>query len=183
MNNQKFDVSKSQIKSIFNIFEQGHSLENTFYFLMPALGEFYQSDRCFLYLRNPKNKIGKITHCWIRDTSITNMIDRTWNKEPDDLTDNDPMFRAATLCKPSLFIEDVESESPEILNKIFEKNNFGHRALIHSHLCVENELWGVLQPCIYGKTHTWSEEHRLLTKEIEPVLSPLAKQYINLANV
>jgi hypothetical protein len=41
------------------------------------------------------------------------------------------MFAAALRTEPLIIIEDVEIRQPDILNKQFERETFGHRALIH----------------------------------------------------
>ncbi|MEG4573247.1 hypothetical protein QUA56_11210 [Microcoleus sp. N3A4] len=47
------------------------------------------------------------------------------------------MFAAALRSEPSIFVEDVETVNPEFVNKDFEAKEFGHRALIHAHLCAD----------------------------------------------
>ncbi|MBE9186190.1 hypothetical protein IQ270_16225 [Microcoleus sp. LEGE 07076] len=59
------------------------------------------------------------------------------------------MFAAAWRTESAIFVEDVETANPEVVNKDFEAKQFGHRALIHAHLCDEGLLWGVLQPCLF----------------------------------
>ena len=102
----------------------------------------------FLYLRDPETSIGRVEFCWIRDLSIPKIYDADWKREPEFLADRDPMFAAALRTESSVFVEDVKTENSNILNQEFEETSFGHRALIHAHLCQSNQLWGVLQPSI-----------------------------------
>ena len=37
----------------------------------------------------------------------------------------DPLFAAALRTEPSIFVEDVETASPEIVNLAFEQQTFG----------------------------------------------------------
>jgi hypothetical protein len=65
--------------------------------LLPALGEVLQCDskagrpsvhRCFLYLRNPQTKIGKIAYCWRQSDEYPDVTDSDWKEEPEFLPKN-----------------------------------------------------------------------------------------------
>ncbi|MGA7934487.1 MAG: GAF domain-containing protein [Kovacikia sp.] len=142
--------------------------------LIPKLGKLLDCDRCFLYLRNPFNKFGKVTHCWRRSSQYPDIGDPAWQQEPDSLPQTDPLFAAALRIEPSIFVEDVETASPEVVNLRFEQNNFGHRALIHSHLVQDGLLWGVLQPCVFNHPRVWTEFDRSLIAQVEQTITPLA---------
>ncbi|KAM3111235.1 GAF domain-containing protein [Phormidesmis sp. 146-33] len=146
--------------------------------LMPAVGEFLQVDRCFFYLRNPQTQMGRVPFCWTRDSSVPTVYDEDWKPEPDSLPDEDPMFAAALKIEPSIFVEDVEATSPEILNAQFEKENFGHRALIHGHVCQHGQLWGVLQPCVFGCSRIWTQDEQSLVNQLIQEITPTAVAYI-----
>jgi GAF domain-containing protein len=142
--------------------------------LIPKLGEVLDCDRCFLYLRNPYNKLGKVTHCWRRGPQYPSIGDPDWKQEPDSLPQADPLFAAALQAKPTIFVEDVETASPEVVNLAFEQSNFGHRALIHSHLVQDGLLWGVLQPCLFNQPRIWTEFDRSVIAQVEQAITPLA---------
>lgn len=91
------------------------------------------------------------------------------------------MFAAALRTDPSIFVEDVETASPQILNRQFEQESFGHRALIHAHLCQDNQLWGVLQPCLFGRPRVWTEEERQSIHQIVQAITPNAIAYTQAA--
>jgi GAF domain-containing protein len=148
------------------ILETNSSPEAVLGALMPAIAEFLDSDRCFLYLRNPETRLGRVPFCWTRDPDIPRMYDETWKPESDSLADEDPMFAAALQCKPSIFVEDVTTESPEILNIEFERENFGHCALIHAHVCQNHQLWGILQPCLMHNPRHWTPEEQAIILRI-----------------
>jgi GAF domain-containing protein len=156
-------------------------LDAAFATILPTLGDLLRCDRCFLYLRNPKTKFGKVTHCWRRNDSIPNIIDPDWKPEPESLPEDDPMFAAALRLEPSIFVEDVETENPQRLNRSFEQENFGHRSLIHTHLCQDGYLWGIFQPCIFDQPRIWSERDRALISEVEKKLTPMAVDYVKSA--
>ncbi|HEY9738546.1 MAG TPA: GAF domain-containing protein [Trichocoleus sp.] len=146
--------------------------------LMPALGKRLGCDRTFLYLRSPSTQLGRVPFCWQRRAEVPRVYDPDWKPEPSDLADSDPMFAAALRCAPSIFVEDVEAASPDVLDREFEAKTFGHRALIHAHLCQDNELWGVLQPAIFGRPQAWSQADRDLIQATVQRITPLAVAYV-----
>lgn len=149
--------------------------------LLPVLGGVLECDRIFLYLRHPHTKMGKAAYCWRRSSDYPNIIDPDWKKEPETLPQEDPLFAAALRTKPSIFVEDVETANPEIVNKNFEHKEFGHRALIHAHLCDENLLWGILQPCIFGHPRTWTNFDHFVMNTVTEKIAPLAVTYVKSA--
>jgi GAF domain-containing protein len=149
--------------------------------LMPALCDVLQCDRCFLYLRNPQTRMGKVVYCWRRNPEFPDVSDSEWKEEPESLALQDPLFAAALRTETSIFVEDVETASPEVVNLAFEQKNFGHRALIHAHLCQDGALWGILQPCIFGKPRVWTEKDRKAIAQLEKKLTPLAVAYVKAA--
>ncbi len=160
--------------------------------LLPALGEVLQCDRetgrpsihrCFLYLRNPETKIGKIPYCWLRSDEYPDVTDSDWKKEPESLPNEDPLFAAALRAEESVFVEDVETADPQVVNRDFEQKNFGHRALIHAHLCQDGLLWGILQPCVFGQPRVWTEFDRFVIAQIEKKITPLAVAYVKAAGI
>lgn len=155
--------------------------DDAFNNLLLLLGELLDCDRCFLYLRNPQSKMGKITHCWVRNDQYPNMLGGDWQLEPEELAKEDPLFAAALLGKSSVYVEDVNNTSPDIVNRVFEEKNFGHRALIHAHLRQDGTLWGILQPCIFGRPRVWTaSEGELMGRTIQKMI-PLAIAYVKAA--
>jgi GAF domain-containing protein len=145
---------------------------------LPVLGEQLNCDRCFLYVRNPQTQLGKVIACWRRHSEIPNIFDDEWKPEPASLPDEDPLFAAALRTDPSIFIEDVETASPKIVNKDFEHKTFGHRALIHAHLCFEGQLWGILQPCVFAQPRNWTNSDHQIIAQATQQLTPLVVAYI-----
>ncbi|MEB3212330.1 MAG: GAF domain-containing protein [Leptolyngbyaceae bacterium] len=142
------------------------------------LGSLLQCDRCFLYVRSPTLKIGKVPFCWCRTPDIAEIKDADWKVEPSSLPEEDPMFLAALRAEPSIFVEDVETAQPDTLNRQFERENFGHRALVHAHLCSHDQLWAILQPCVFDQPRLWSENDRALIHQAVRHMSPLAIHYV-----
>lgn len=146
--------------------------------LMQAIAQYLKCDRCFLYLRDPKTKLGRVPFCWTQSSDVPTVYDENWKPEPESLPNEDPMFAAALATKPSIFVEDVNTAGADVLSAEFEQENFGHRALIHGHLCHENQLWGVLQPCLMNEPRHWTEEERSTFSRIVEEITPIAVRYV-----
>jgi hypothetical protein len=166
--------------SIAQVFATAPTPEALFTALMPALGESLECDRCFLYLRDPQTQMGRVPSCWIRDASIPRIYDTDWKAERKSLPLQDPMFAAALRSSPSITVNDVETASPQVLNLRFEQENFGHRALIHAHLCQDQFLWGVLQPCVFNAPKDWSIREQQLVDQVVNLITPHAINYVKM---
>lgn len=154
------------------------TLEATLTDEVRTVGSQLQCDRCFLYLRFPETGMGRVPFCWRRDDSIPLIYDANWKPEPSSLPEEDPMFAAALQTKPAIFVEDVETAPANVLNRAFERENFGHRALVHAHLVQEQQLWGVLQPCVFGRPRPWSQGDRTFIQQAVERITPLAVAYV-----
>jgi len=168
-------ATMTTIDKIFSIHQEPLAV---FTALLPAMGEVLQCDRIFLYLRNPQTKFGKVVNCWRRNLEIPDVDDYQWKKEPESLPQEDPLFAAALHTKPSVYVEDVNTASINVVNKDFEQKTFGHRALVHAHLCQNGQLWGILQPCVFGKPRIWTKNDRSIINQVEFKITPLVISYI-----
>lgn len=146
---------------------------------LPWLGEQLNCDRVFLYVRSPQTQLGRVPFCWVRHADIPKVYDPDWKYEPPSLPERDPMFAAALQAQPSLFIKDVQTANPDMVNRDFEARNFGHRALIHAHLCIERKLWGILQACTFEDPREWSRSDRHLIEQAVGWLAPYVMEYVN----
>ncbi|CCH52394.1 hypothetical protein BN8_01395 [Fibrisoma limi BUZ 3] len=139
--------------------------------VVELVGKTLDADRCFLYVRQPTKKRGRIAFCWRKDETVPNVIQPDWQEADSiELPQEDPLFRAAITLQPSVYVDDVETAGPDVLNREFEHKTFGHRALIHAHITRDGELWGILQPCVFGKPRRWTDEEK---RQIEAILSRL----------
>lgn len=159
------------------VFDQHQDPDAVFSALLPPLCEVLQCDRCFLMLRNPSTRIGKVAYCWRRNPNVPDMTEYQWKQE-EDWEKEDPLFAAALRGDRSVYVEDVETAPPTVLNREFERQNFGHRALVHAHLLQDGQLWGILQPAVFGQPRVWSEGDRAIITELEEKLAPLAQEYV-----
>lgn len=148
--------------------------------IVKMVGETLQVDRCFLWIRQPVTSLSRGAFVWRRNDRIPNLTPEqmNWNDETW-LPSQDPLYAAALNCKPSIYVTDVTTESSDIINSQFEEVNFGHRALIHAHIISENELWGILQPCMFGEPRQWLQEEKDLMETLLPKLVPIVKIFVS----
>ncbi|NJL86592.1 MAG: GAF domain-containing protein [Leptolyngbyaceae cyanobacterium SM1_1_3] len=147
--------------------------------LLPVLGDVLACDRCFLYLRHPESRLGQVPFCWRRSDRFTDVTDTEWKVEdPAALEQRDPLFAAALRGEHSIFIEDVETADPAVVNLEFERQHFGHRALVHAHLVSNDQLWGILQPCSFERPRPWQELDKTVVIQTVQKITPLAVKYV-----
>ncbi|MGB7414642.1 MAG: GAF domain-containing protein [Thermosynechococcaceae cyanobacterium] len=151
-------MTRFHIPSVLSgIFNQPNDPEAVFSELLPVLGGLLQCNRIFLYLRNPNSRMGRTPFCWRESQEIPEIYNAEWSLEdPEQLEQQDPLFAAALNGQPSIFVEDVEQAEPTVLNRDYERQYFGHRALAHAHLFDNQQLWGILQPCMFDQPRTWT---------------------------
>ncbi len=167
------------IKVLETVLESSEQLDYKLSAAVKAIAQHLQVDRCFLYIRDPQSRYGRAAFCYCRRSDIPNVTSDKWEQEkPEDLEAKDPMFAAALGCKPTIYVEDVETANPEVVNRDFEAKEFGHRALIHAHLCEAGKLWGILQPCVFNNPRHWTEGDREFINLAVDKLTPLVKQYV-----
>lgn len=149
--------------------------------VVERVGLALQADRCFLYVRQPQRGLGRTAFCWRKHADIPdkNTIQPDWQSDTDELPDQDPLIRAALAMKPSVYVDDVETAGPEVLNRQFEEETFGHRALIHGHIQRDNQLWGILQPCLFGRPRSWTDEEKSQMEAILPRLQPTIAAFVD----
>ena len=168
--------------SIVNVLNTSPNPDVLFKALLPEVGAYLDCDRCFLYLREPSTGLGKVPFCWVGNGNIPMVYDKGWKLDSPSLPDRDPMFAAALRTEPSIIVEDVETASPHILNKQFERETFGHRALIHAHICYEGQLWGVLQPSVFGRSRPWTQLEQAAIAQLVQAITPSAIAYVIACN-
>ena len=164
---------------ITGIVAQGESPETTLNRVVEQVGRALNADRCFLYLRQPLLKRGRVAMCWRKNDTIPDALQFDWREDTNGLPDKDPLFRAAITLQPSVYVDDVETAGPDVLNQEFEAENFGHRALIHAHVTGEGQLWAVLQPCLFGQPRHWTDDEKTQMEAILPRLQPVIAAFVN----
>ena len=138
------------------------------------IGRYLGADRCFLYVRQPKEQQGRTAFQWRRNETIPDVIQPNWQPDTTNLPKEDPLIRAGLAMQPSVYVADVDTASPDVLNRDFERRTFGHSALVHAHIQADGELWGILQPCVFGRPRQWSPSERAyIEKQLPGLLGPI----------
>ena len=167
------------IKDLEAVLRSSEKLDRKLSAAVRAIAQYLQADRCFLYVRNPQTRYGQAAFCYCRRSDVPDVSSNEWEQErSEELEAKDPMFAAALDCKPTVYVEDVETANSEVVNRDFEAQEFGHRALIHAHLCEAGELWGILQPCVFDNPRHWSVGDKEFIDLASDRLTPLVKQYV-----
>lgn len=155
------------------------SPEETLNQIVEQVGKALAADRCFLYVRQPEQQHGRIAICWRKNDVIPDVVQPDWQSDTTDLPKEDPLFRAAITLQPSVYVDDVDVAGPDVLNRDYERKTFGHRALVHAHATYENQLWGILQPCMFGQPRHWTEAEKRMIEAVLPQLPALIAAYVN----
>lgn len=156
----------------------GQTPNHTLNEVVRIVGTVLNADRCFLYVRQPERRHGRIAFCWCKDETIPDVIQPDWQPDTTDLPREDPLFRAAIEGRPSVYVDDVETAGPDVLNREYERRTFGHRALIHAHIQRDGQLWGILQPCGFLGPRPWTEIEKRHLEGILPRLQPVIAAYV-----
>ena len=144
---------------------------------LELVGLFLRADRCFLYVRDPAQGRGRIAFVWRLDEAVPDPR-HDWQDDTGDLPKQDPLFRAALAAKSSVFVDDVTEAGPDVLNQEFERTTFGHRALVHAHITEHGQLWGILQPCVFGHPRHWTGPERDYLNAAVPLFLPVVQAYM-----
>jgi GAF domain-containing protein len=145
--------------------------------LMPAYCEVLNADRCFIYVRDPATQTGSVVSSWSADPQWDDKH-RPWAAEPDDLFTFDPLMGIASRTPVAVFIEDVETEGPDVVNIEFERRDYKHTAFIHAPVYDRGELVGILEPCTFGPARPWTPEDKDLTAAVQDRLGPLVGPWV-----
>lgn len=166
--------------SLETVFATAQTPEALFEELLPQICAVLKVDRCFLEVRQPEERISRI-FCWRQSDRFPDM---TTDWQPEQPWENeDPLFAASLRTEPSIFVEDVETASPTVVNREFEAKYFGHRALVHAHIAQDGVLWGILQPCVFDHPRVWSESDRAIIDELTDRLLPWVMECSQAAEV
>jgi GAF domain-containing protein len=166
---------KTLPSSLEALFAADHEPEALFEALLPLLCDILKTDRCFLEVRKPSERLYRV-FCWRRSSEFPDMTTNGWQRE-QPWEEEDPLFAASLRAEPSIYVEDVETAPPDVLNLEFERKYFGHRALVHAHICQDGVLHGILQPCVFGHPRVWSPFDRAVIDQVTERLRPTVVSY------
>ena len=161
-----------------NIFADTQDLSVFFDRLMAAMVELLHCDRCYLYLRDPQFLWYKIPHCHCSDSNITNLKELEKQTEPIYLAETNPLFAAAKNCESPIFIENMDEVIANSKNSNFwQQNHQEQKALLQVHLCLDNNLWGIIQASQFNRPRPWTKFDRNLISQIVDRITPLVSVY------
>lgn len=148
--------------------------------VVQIVGTTLRTDRCFLYVRRPDAGLGRSAFVWYKDERVPrkNAYQPDWQADTIDLPAEDPLIRAGLNNQPSVFVDDVEAAGPDVLNREFEAETFGHRALMHAHIQKDGQLWGILQPAVFGHPRPWTSDEKEQIQAILPKLQPVIAAFV-----
>ncbi len=147
--------------------------------LMPVLCKALDCDRCVLFLRDPHTRRSRATHAWERKPEYAlTRVNYGWQEEPPSLVEDDPMFAQALRSPVALYIEDVMSADPSLVNREYERKYFRHRALVHAPLYHEGLMYGILEPCVMEAPRAWSSADREIIAVVQERIAAVAATYV-----
>ena len=165
---------------ISKIFENPTDTDTALSQLMKLLGEGLRCERCLLFLREPHSAKTRMTHQWVlSDEHAIKRDERGWVVESPTLPDVDPMYREALTNPAALFIDDIETADPVLVNAAFEREHFGHRALIHVPIHHHGLMYGIIEPCVFSEPRLWSDADRALVAFAQEQCLPATLEYVS----
>ena len=158
------------------IFAETKDLTVFFERLTIAVVELLKCDRCYIYIRDPQFCIYRIPFCYCARSEVPNIIkpqtstESCWQKA-------DPLFAAALDCEAPIFIEDTSQAS--LLQLYFDdrQNDFRQKALIQAHICLANELWGIVRASQFDRPRPWAKFDRDIISVVTDKITPLVSIY------
>ncbi len=151
-----------------------------------VLGRFVEAyakaigaDRCVLFLYRPERRLCCRTHAWhARPEWALPRFASGWTPLPEDLADQDPMYALALVDPDAVYIDDIETADPTLVNAAHEREHFGHHSLIHAPLHDDGVLLGVLEPCTMAAPKVWTPLDKRITAWSQVHLLPVVKAYL-----
>lgn len=132
-------------------------------------------DRCFVYLRDPAVRAGRVVVGWRRAVDVADVPDayfEAWAPEPADGYADDPMFVAALAGHAATYVDDIENAGG-LVNPEVERR-YRHRALVHINLFADGSLWGILQPAMSTVPRSWDGADKARVEAARADMTPLA---------
>lgn len=168
----------SDLRALQSLFDEIQHTPRLFEAAMPAIGRALSCHRTLLFLRDPVSWQSACTHGWWDKPQHAFSRDRGWRKQSEELAMKDPMFAEAIVNPTALYIDDIETAGDDLVNVEYERNEFGHRALIHAPLFDGGKCYGILEPCVFDHARVWSNDDRDVTEWLQARMGPLAAAYV-----
>lgn len=172
----------AELRALFADSPDTDDTDAVFARLVEVYGRIVGADRCVLFLYWPPEGLAAMTHAWqARPHWALASRSRQWRPLPADMAQQDPMYALALVDPRPLYIDDIESADPKLVNRAYESEHFGHRALIHAPLlevAAGGRLWGVLEPCTMTAPRAWSARDKAITAWVQARALALARRHV-----
>ena len=149
--------------------------------LVEVIGKGLRADRCCLFADNPVNGMSRLSHQWMAQGAPPLQRDDGWSVSErlgKDHPKYDPLWEEAFVNPEALYIDDIRTAGPEVLNRDLEERFYGHRALIHAPLYLDGAMYGILEPCVFGEPRPWSAADRALVEQVQGPLAKVVAKYV-----
>ncbi len=164
---------------IERIFDDGGTPDEVLTGLMPAICAALACDRCVLFPRNPKTTKWAMSHAWqARPEYALVRPFHVWSLPAENEAELDPMYAQALERAEVLFIEDIFTAPPDVVNAAFEHEHYGNRALAHVPIYEGDDYYGLLEPCTVERPHAWTPARRRLVRRIQHRIAPVVSAYV-----
>jgi len=146
--------------------------------LMAAIPEVLDTDRAFLWVRDPDKRRVKFSHGYSSDPNRKAVISKDWAPDVHPRSIPKPLLKRAFASPHAIFIDDIYDQPKEMLNADFQALVYENRALIHAPLYVDGALYGILQTDIFDSPRDWSDQDIALMQKIQEQLATLTVAYL-----
>ena len=166
------------------IFADTENLSVFFERLTIGLVELLKCDRCYIYIRDPRFHSYQIPYCYCARPEVPNIVKPQTSTE-SHLLKADPLFAAALNCEPSIFIEDTSKTQDDRFFQLhfdegdsYSKQQYLEpKAIVQAHICLGNELWGIIQASQFDRPRPWTKFDRSTISIVTDRITPLVSMY------
>ncbi|MBE9077902.1 GAF domain-containing protein [Romeria aff. gracilis LEGE 07310] len=165
-------------RNLERLFQDLRTPEELFPKLLPVLGDLIKCDRCYLYVRHPDSRQGRVVQCWRQTPDRPDLTDDQWQVEqPATLEEQDPTFAAALRDEHALFVEDITAADADWINPALERSR-GAQAFIQGHILKDHQLWGIIRAEVFDKPRPWMQFDRSIMIHTTQRLVPDVVNYV-----
>lgn len=147
--------------------------------MLTLLVERLKTDRAFIYMRDPDRRMTAYTHLATTRPDWGHFALKSWSREPNPETLNEPMLKSAFYSDKVHFVDDIETAPEGTINRAMERSYFGHRALIHAPLHHQGRFYGILETAMKDTPRIWSSQARDLIHWLQPRVARLCSDYLS----
>lgn len=147
--------------------------------MLAVLVAALQTDRAFIYMRDPDRGMTAYTHLATTRPDWGHFALKSWSREPNPDTLNEPMLKSAFRSDKVHFVDDIETAPDGMINRALERSYFGHRALIHAPLHHQTRFYGILETAMKDTPRIWSAQTQDLIHWMQPRVARACSDYLS----